>query len=103
MSRLALALALLTTAPALAQSPQTVDAGSALLIPSLHGRETHSLNGMWAAIVDPYETGYRNILTLEPMDPGRRDMCGNDSRVTDPTDCLEYRYPTARRLRVPGD
>ena len=81
----------------------TAAAGAAPLIADVDAHETHSLNGMWAAVVDPYETGYRNILTLEPMHPARRDMYGNDARVTDPADRLEHHFPTARRLRVPGD
>ena len=108
--RLLLALAAALAVPAAAQAPahppdapQTVRAGSAPLITNVASRATRSLNGMWAAVVDPYETGYRNILTLEPMRPDRRDMYGNDARVTDPTDRLEYHYPSSRRLRVPGD
>ena len=102
----ALAAALLaatTSAQPGAGPPLTVEAGSAPLMTNVAGREAHSLNGAWAAVVDPYETGYRNILTLEPMDPARRDMYGNDARVTDPTDRLEYDYATSRRLQVPGD
>ncbi|WP_420455256.1 glycoside hydrolase family 2 protein [Rubrivirga sp.] len=99
-----LALAALLALSASAQpGPLTVEAGSAPLITNVGVRETTSLHGSWAAVVDPYETGYRNILTLEPMDPARRDMYGNDARVTDPTDRLEYHYPTSRRLHVPGD
>ena len=106
LARPALTFALVAAlaAPAAGQSaPLTAAAGAAPQITAVHAREAHSLNGMWAAVVDPYETGYRNILTLEPMDPARRDMYGNDARVTDPTDRLEYHYPTSRRLRVPGD
>ncbi len=100
-----LALAALVAASASAQTggPLTVNAGSAPLITNVGARETTALHGSWAAVVDPYETGYRNILTLEPMDPARRDMYGNDARVTDPTDRLEYHYPSSRRLHVPGD
>ncbi|MGB3543765.1 glycoside hydrolase family 2 protein [Rubrivirga sp.] len=97
-----LALALLAAA-ASAQAPLTVEAGSAPLMTNVSARDVTSLNGTWNAVVDPYETGYRNILTLEPMNPARRDMYGNDARVTDPADRLEYLYPASRTLRVPGD
>ncbi len=99
-----LLLAVLLTAAAAAQpGALTVEAGSAPLMTNLGARDVQSLNGSWAAVVDPYEVGYRNILTLEPMRPDRRDMFGNDARMQDPGDRIEHDFSTSRRLHVPGD
>ena len=103
MRRALALLAGLAVAAPTASQPLTAEAGSAPLLTAVSSREAHSLNGMWAAIVDPYDEGYLNILTLQPRSPDRRDMYGNDARVRDSTDRLEYHYPTSRRLRVPGD
>ncbi len=94
----------LTLAAAAQAQPSGVAAERAYagLVAHPHARDAHSLAGQWPAIVDPYETGYRNILTLEPMEPGPHAYYW-DAKPQQPSDRLEYSYDAAGRLRVPGD
>jgi beta-glucuronidase len=56
------------------------------------------LDGTWRAIVDPYETGYVDIL-------GRRNDRGfhRDFTPRTPSDRVEYDFDTSPELQVPGD
>lgn len=61
-------------------------------------RTTRSLDGRWRAIIDPYDTGYVDIL-------GRRNERGyhRDFSVRSPSDRVEYDFDTSMELEVPGD
>jgi beta-glucuronidase len=66
-----------------AQSPST-------LIANIPGRTSVSLNGLWHAIVDPYETGI-----------GERFY--ENRKPKDKRDRVEYDFDTSPVLNVPGD
>lgn len=57
-----------------------------------------SLDGVWRAIADPYNTGYINIL-------GQRNTQGyfRDFKQRHPADRVEYDFDTSMELAVPGD
>jgi beta-glucuronidase len=57
-----------------------------------------SLDGTWRAIVDPYDTGYVNIL-------GERNKAGffRDFKPRHGGDRVEYDFDTSMELEVPGD
>jgi len=54
------------------------------------GRSFVSLDGMWNAIVDPYETGLNAKFF-------------NNAKPTSKSDLIEYDFDRAGKLRVPGD
>ncbi len=69
-------------------------------------RPKRSLNGDWAYLVDPYETGFRfqrNWKPFDAYDELPRCAFGADSRKESPSDLIEYDYLQAPRLSVPGD
>ena len=61
-------------------------------------RPQRSLDGEWRAILDPYDTGYINIL-------GERNRQGyfRDFKPRSPSDRVEYDFDTSPVLEVPGD
>jgi beta-glucuronidase len=61
-------------------------------------RPQRSLDGEWRAILDPYDTGYINIL-------GERNRQGyfRDFKPRSPSDRVEYDFDTSPVLSVPGD
>lgn len=61
-------------------------------------RKSRSLDGAWRAILDPYDTGYINIL-------GERNRQGyhRDFKPRSPSDRVEYDFDTSPVLAVPGD
>jgi beta-glucuronidase len=77
-------------------TPQA-SAGTVLLTNVLcrpHG----TLDGTWRAILDPYDTGYVNIL-------GQRNRQGyfRDFKPRSPSDRVEYDFDESMELEVPGD
>ena len=71
----------------------TAFAGSAMaqeLMTNVYGRDIHSLNGKWNAIIDLYDQGQR-MKIYENQQPK-----GN-------TDFYEYAFEGGLRLNVPGD
>ena len=92
ITRIALALiaACIATPPTMAQD--------APLITNVDHRKTISLDGEWRAIVDPYETGYKDYR-------GRIDPNGyfRDAVPKDKSDRVEYAFDNAMTLKVPGD
>lgn len=60
------------------------------LIANIAGRTSISLNGIWRAIVDPYETG-----------TGMRFY--ENAKPKNPRDLVEYDFDTSATLHVPGD
>lgn len=69
-----------------------------VLLSNLACRARRSLDGDWRAIVDPYDTGYVDILT-------RRNRQGffRDHKPRHPGDRVEYDFDTSMTLQVPGD
>lgn len=68
------------------------------LLTNVMARERTSLDGTWRAIVDPYDTGYVDIM-------GARNDRGyfRDFTRRSPTDRIEYDFDTSLGLEVPGD
>ena len=68
------------------------------LLTNVLARPRQSLDGTWRAIVDPYDTGYINIL-------GERDPRGwfRDFTPRSPSDRVEYDFANSLELKVPGD
>ncbi len=82
-------------APALAAEPPM----------QVYTRATHSLDGEWKVIVDPYENGYYNY-RYQPFDQQADPPKGayfRDARPDSPTDLVEYDFDRAASLQVPGD
>ena len=61
-------------------------------------RRRQTLDGLWRAIPDPYDTGYVDIL-------GRRNARGyhRDFKPRSPSDRVEYDFDRSLPVRVPGD
>lgn len=71
----------------------------------IYTRDTHSLNGEWKVIVDPYENGYYNY-RYEPFDQQENPSVNaffTDSKMQKSTDLIEYDFDKAISLQVPGD
>ena len=71
----------------------------------VYTRDTHSLDGEWKVIVDPYENGYYNY-RYQPFDQQADPPKGayfRDARPDTPTDLVEYDFDRAASLQVPGD
>jgi len=69
-----------------------------LLLSNVMQRDRRSLDGTWRAIVDPYDSGYVNVL-------GQRNSRGyfrNQSPRT-PSERIEYNFDESMELAVPGD
>ena len=73
--------------------------GHAALVQNAAGRDHVVLDGTWKAIVDPLDTGARNIFD-EPI-PGRG--YAYDARPAERWDLVEHSYDDSEGLRVPGD
>ena len=69
-----------------------------VLLTNVLCRERRSLNGPWKAIIDPYDTGYVNILGAV----NRRGF-HRDHKPRSPSDRVEYDFDTSMELTVPGD
>ncbi|MCP4958291.1 MAG: beta-glucuronidase, partial [Actinomycetia bacterium] len=69
-----------------------------VLLTNLACRQRRSLDGTWRAIIDPYDTGYVNIL-------GQRNKLGyfRDLKPRTPSDRVEYDFDRSLELVVPGD
>ena len=70
-------------------------------INNIAGRNARSLDGVWNAIVDPYENGYYHY-RMQPMAPGSTFFAdlhfyANQTRL------IEYDFDAAGTLNVPGD
>lgn len=71
----------------------------------VYTRDTHSLDGEWKVIVDPYENGYYNY-RYQPFDQQADPPKGayfRDAKPDTPTDLVEYDFDRAASLQVPGD
>ena len=68
------------------------------LIANVEGRQTINLNGRWATIIDPYETGYYDY-RYEPSTNGYF----KNAKPKSPSDLVEYDFDTSPQLNVPGD
>ncbi|MEI8323962.1 MAG: glycoside hydrolase family 2 TIM barrel-domain containing protein [Betaproteobacteria bacterium] len=78
--------------------------GEALLTNTSH-RQSVSLNGAWASIIDPYETGYFNY-RHEPYDqeqPPSLSAFFMNHHARDKTELVEYDFDQSATLNVPGD
>ena len=84
-----------THAEAQAQNEQSLPEP---LIQNVSGRDTVSLDGQWTYIIDPYENGYYNH-RYEPHTHGYF----NNSKMTSPSQLLEYNFDSADKITVPGD
>ena len=94
-ARLALLALALAVHPALAQGP----GGHADLVQNAAGRDHVVLDGTWKAIVDPLDTGARNIFDEPIPDRGYN----RDARPAERWDLIEYSFDDSDGLRVPGD
>lgn len=68
-------------------------------------RESHSLNGKWHYIVDPYETGYYDY-RYQPRDQKKNpsaDAFFLNSKAASKSDRIEYDFDNSPVLNVPGD
>ncbi len=75
-----------------------------LLINTEH-RQQVSLNGAWASIVDPYETGYFNY-RHEPYDQEKQPSTSAffmNHQARDNAELVEYDFDKSPTLNVPGD
>lgn len=75
------------------------------LITNVGNRLTHSLNGRWHAIVDPYEAGYYDY-RRQPYDQQPAPHNGafyRHHRPQTPQELVEYDFDRSPTLRVPGD
>jgi beta-glucuronidase len=70
-------------------------------INNIAGRNARSLDGVWNAIVDPYENGYYNY-RMQPMAPGST-FFADLHFYANPTRLIEYDFDAAGTLNVPGD
>jgi beta-glucuronidase len=61
-------------------------------------RPHESLNGLWRAIIDPYQTGYRDIFGNV-----LRHGFFQNRRARDESERIEYDFETSPTLCVPGD
>ncbi len=81
---------------------------SAVLHNSYH-RKKVSLNGKWAFVVDPYETGYRNHRLGIPHDEmpledrSRYYTFFQNRKPEHAADMVEYNFEEAATIMVPGD
>ncbi len=74
-------------------------------ITNIAQRQTTSLNGAWASIVDPYETGYYNY-RREPYDQQAEVSTGAyfmNHHPRDKVELVEYDFDKSPTLQVPGD
>jgi beta-glucuronidase len=71
---------------------------------NVFARTSHTLNGKWHIIVDPYENGYYNY-RREAFDAAPNPTQGYflDRKPKDPSDLIEYDFDTSPVLNVPGD
>ncbi|HZR56839.1 MAG TPA: glycoside hydrolase family 2 TIM barrel-domain containing protein [Terriglobales bacterium] len=70
------------------------------LITNVEHRSTISLNGPWHAIVDMYDTGYREYQTLQPSsDAG----FFRNAKQKNKSDLVEYDFDKSESLTVPSD
>jgi beta-glucuronidase len=86
-------LASLLLASAVAASPT---AGGVMA--DVEGRSATSLDGKWAVIVDPYESGYYDF-RYQP----RSDGYFKDKKPRDARELVEYDFDASGTLDVPGD
>ena len=91
------ALVLLLAVPASAQGGPE---GHAPLVQNAAARDHVVLDGSWKAVVDPLDTGARNIFN-EPRDDA--GSYGADARMGNRWDLIEYSFDDDDALRVPGD
>lgn len=66
------------------------DPQPANLIANIPGRTTHSLNGVWRIIIDPYEVGLNSRFY-------------EDRHAKDKQELVEYNFDTSPTINVPGD
>lgn len=68
------------------------------LITNVAGRSITSLDGTWRFVLDPYQSGYRDIF-------GNRDPQGwfQDAKPQSSRDRLEYDFDSSDTIKVPGD
>ncbi|MFN1836261.1 glycoside hydrolase family 2 protein [Balneola sp. MJW-20] len=76
-----------------------------LPVTNVYNRLTHSLNGYWHYIVDPYENGYYNYRyeAFDQMDSPPKSAFFMDARQSSPAELLEYDFAKSDSIRVPGD
>jgi beta-glucuronidase len=62
------------------------------------GRETTSLDGDWAFLVDPYENGYYDY-----RHQVNKNNYGKDAKAKNKQELIEYDFDRCEKLKVPGD
>jgi len=75
------------------------------LLANAYNRPSHSLNGEWKYIVDPYETGFYNFHSIQydkSDNPGTGAYYTNSKPITK-SDLIEYDFDLSDSIRVPGD
>ncbi|MDC8829529.1 hypothetical protein [Alteromonas gilva] len=79
--------------------------GSEHINPDLYLRDSQSLNGDWAYIVDPYENGYYNYRwqPWDEADSPSKSAYFMDATVDNKQELLEYNFDKEETLSVPGD
>jgi beta-glucuronidase len=80
-------------------------AGSENLLTNTGNRHATSLNGAWASIVDPYETGYYNY-RHEAYDQQKEASISAfymNHHARDQAELVEYDFDKSATLAVPGD
>ncbi len=70
-------------------------------ITNVKARQALSLDGVWKAIVDPYENGYYDY-RLKPLPDGNSYFADKDFNA-DRTQLIEYNFDTDRDIMVPCD
>ncbi|MBN2512810.1 MAG: beta galactosidase jelly roll domain-containing protein [Sedimentisphaerales bacterium] len=68
------------------------------LITNVLSRDTHSLNGKWNYIIDPYETGFYDYRYQESGSGYFRNQ-----KPRDKSDLVEYDFDKSPLINVPGD
>jgi len=74
------------------------------LIQNVSSRQTLSLNGEWAYLMDPYETGYYNYrrIPYEQTDCPDAGFYNNQKQISK-EERIEYEFTPYQTLQVPGD
>ena len=72
------------------------------LLTDIPNRKTISLDGKWAYIVDPYETGFYDYRYKE-MNENSPSAYWNSDKPKNKSDLKEFGYSDKYTLKVPGD
>ncbi|MEJ2506433.1 MAG: glycoside hydrolase family 2 TIM barrel-domain containing protein [Ignavibacteriaceae bacterium] len=75
------------------------------LIVNSYNRASHSLNGYWHYIVDPYENGFYNYRykAFDDSNSPSRSAYFMNAKPRNKSDLVEYNFDASDTIKVPGD